>query len=119
MTKSILAGDSRDVDVLEALGKLDLPHTGFWHDLGLAGRDDIVFRTVHGNRDALMFEKDRFQGLANLYLFLALGDDEGEKVDEVPLILPVRYEGRIIKDEGPAFERIALRKKMDWDNLLL
>lgn len=118
MTKSILAGDARDVDVLEALGKLDLPHTGFWNELGLAGRGDIVFRTVHGNRDALMFEKDRFQGLANLYLFLAFEDDEGEKVDEVPLILPVRYEGRF-EDGEPEFERISFRKKIDLDKLSL
>lgn len=110
MTKSIMAGDARDLDVLEALGKLDLPRTEFWDELGLAGHDNIVFRTLHGNRDALIFEKDRFQGLANLYLFVTFEDKEGKKIEEVPLIPSVRYEGRF-EDGRPVFERISIRDK--------
>lgn len=111
MSKSIMAGDARDLDVLEALGELDLPRTEFWKTLGLAGGDDIEFRTLHGNRDALLFEGDRFEGFANLHLLAIFEDDEG-KEDKIPRILAVRYEGAF---EGgkPVFKRISFRNKKD------
>lgn len=118
MTKSIMAGDARDLDVLDALGTLDLPRTELWKTLGLAGRDDIEFRTLHGNRDALLFDDDRFEGFANLHLLVDFEDDEGKEVDKVPLVFAVRYQGAF-EDDKPVFKRISFRNKKDPAKLLL
>jgi len=94
MTQAAKAADGRDLEVLKALGRLELPKTRFWSGLRLAGRDDVEFRTLHGNRDALIIRDDNsFEGHARLYLFVTFEDDERDGTDQLPLGLWVRYEG--------------------------
>lgn len=110
MAKAGLTRDRRDLEIIKALGALDLPSTKFWGRLGLAGRNDVEFRTLHGNRDALIVENDRFQGNAHLYLFMRFTNDEGRVEEELPIVVPVRYSGRF-ENSKPVVEEIELREK--------
>lgn len=102
------AKDRRDLDVLKALGEIDLPKTKFWSEMGLPDGDDIEFRVLHGSRDALIIDQDRFKGLARMYLFLKIEEEEGSE-DKMPLIIPIRYEGTFDPENGkPQFKKIML-----------
>lgn len=99
--------DRRDLEVLKALGETDLPKTEFWSEMGLSEGDDIEFRVLHGSRDALIVDNDRFKGLARMYLFLKIEDEVGAE-DKMPLIIPIRYEGTFDSAGKPQFKKIEL-----------